>query len=106
MRFDVSDDLATQLGYVQLLDDRREQLLDICELDSREDYEDPLYRGKYDLYHKCGGPGGPWYMVLSAVSHEDQFSYLILVEVQVVSDEDWDIAQHVLDTFVVIGDLP
>jgi hypothetical protein len=28
------------------------------------------------------------------------------VEVQIVSDEDWDIAQHVLDTFVVVGDLP
>lgn len=106
VRFDVSDDLATQLGYVQFLDNRREEMLDFCELDSREDYEDQLYRGKYDLYNKCGGPGGPWYMVLSAVSHEDQFSYLILVEVQIVSDEDWDIAQHVLDTFVVIGDLP
>jgi serine protease Do len=106
MKFEVSDDLASRLGYVQLLDDRREEFSVPCEWDSREDYEDPLYRGKFDLYKKCGGAGGPWYMVLSAVSHVDQFSYLIRVEVQIVSDEDWDIAQHVLDTFVVVGDLP
>jgi len=65
-----------------------------------------LYRGKYDLFKKCGGPGGSWYMVLSAVSHTDQFSYLILLEAQIVYDEDWDNAQHILDTFVVVGDLP
>ena len=68
--------------------------------------EDSLYRGKYDLFIKCGGPGGSSYMVLSAVSKGDQFSYLILVEVQMVYDEDWDIAQHILDTFQVVGTLP
>ncbi|MEE8567085.1 MAG: trypsin-like peptidase domain-containing protein [Anaerolineales bacterium] len=104
--FDVSDDIADLIGYIQLLDIRREEMLDYCELDGRYDYEDPLYRGKVDYYYKCGGVGGHWYTVLSAVSKTDQFSYLILVEAQIVSDEDWDIYQHILDTFVVIGDLP
>ena len=104
--FDVSDDIAEWIGYIELLDLRREEMLEYCELDGRYDYEDALYRGKYDLFHKCGGAGGTWYMVLSAVSQTDQFSYLILVEAQIVSDEDWDLAQHVLDTFVVVGDLP
>ena len=104
--FDVSDDIAEWVGYIELLDLRREEMLDYCELDGRYDYEDALYRGKYDLFHKCGGAGGPWYMVLSAVSQYDQFSYLILVEAQIISDEDWDHAQHVLDTFVVVGELP
>ncbi|HEY44903.1 MAG TPA: serine protease [Anaerolineae bacterium] len=104
--FDVSDDIADWVGYVELLDLRRQEMLDYCELDGRYDYEDALYRGKYDLFHKCGGAGGPWYMVLSAVSQYDQFSYLILVEAQVITDEDWDHAQHVLDTFIVVGELP
>jgi serine protease Do len=104
--FDVSDDIADWVGYIELLDIRRGEMLEYCELDGRYDYEDALYRGKYDLYHKCGGAGGPWYMVLSAVSQYDQFSYLILVEAQIVSDEDWDHAQHVLDTFIVVGELP
>jgi len=104
--FDVSDDIADLVGYIQLLDIRREDILNYCELDGRYDYEDALYRGKVDHYKKCGGAGGPWYTVLSAVSKTEQFSYLILVEAQIVSDEDWEIYQHILDTFVVVGDLP
>jgi len=104
--FDVSDDIADLVGYIQLLDIRREEMLNYCELDGRYDYEDALYRGKVDYYYKCGGVGGHWYTVLSAVSKTDQFSYLILVEAQIVSDEDWEIYQHILDTFVVVGDLP
>ena len=103
---DVSDDIADLVGYIQLLDIRREDILKYCELDGRYDYEDALYRGKVDHYKKCGGAGGPWYTVLSAVSKTEQLSYLILVEAQIVSDEDWEIYQHILDTFVVVGDLP
>ena len=104
--FSVSDDLARLAGYLQLLDIMQEDLLTDCEYDGRYDYEDSLYRGKYDLFKKCGGPGGAAYMVLSAVSRDDQFSYLILVETQMISDDDWDVADHILDTFQVIGELP
>jgi serine protease Do len=106
MFFGVSDDFADLVGYIELLDWRRDAFIYSCELDGRYDYEDALYRGKFDLFEKCGGAGGSSYMVLSAVSHTDQFSYLILLEAQIVSEEDWDYAQHVLDTFVVVGDLP
>jgi hypothetical protein len=106
MFFGVSDDFAELVGYVQLLDWERSAFIDVCEFNGRYDYEDALYRGKYDLFEKCGGAGGSSYMVLSAVSHTDQFSYLILLEAQIVNDEDWDHAQHVLDTFIVVGDLP
>jgi hypothetical protein len=104
--FSVSDDLARLAGYLQLLDIMQDELLTDCEFDGRFDYEDTIYRGKYDLFKKCGGPGGAAYMVLSAVSKDDQFSYLILVETQMVSDSDRDVADHILDTFQVIGELP
>ncbi len=104
--FSVSDDLASLAGYLQILDVVQDDLLTDCEYDGRYDYDDALYRGKYDLFKKCGGSGGPAYMVLSAVSKDDQFSYLILVETQMVSDDDWDIAQQILDTFQVVGELP
>jgi serine protease Do len=104
--FDVSDDLATQMGYIEFLDEKRDEFLNYCELDGRYEYEDALYRGQYDLYRKCGGAGGPWYMVLSAVSHVDQFSYLIRLEAQIISEEDEDITLHLLDTFMVVGELP
>jgi hypothetical protein len=104
--FSASDDLARLAGYLQLLNYVREDFMAECEYDGRFDYEDALYRGKYDLFNKCGGPGGADYMILSAVSIDDQFSYLILVEVQMVSDTDKETAQHILDTFQVIGQLP
>jgi serine protease Do len=104
--FDVSDDIAKWVGYIELLDIRRDDMLDYCEFEGRYDYEDALYRGKSDWYYKCGGSGGPSYMILSAVSKTDQFSYLILVEAQIVSDEDWNITEHILNTFMVVGELP
>lgn len=104
--FSVSDDLARLAGYLEVLDIEQEEILTKCKFDGRFDYEDSLYRGKYDLFMMCGGPGGSAYMVLSAVSKDDQFSYLILVETQMISDTDWAIADHVLDTFQVVGELP
>lgn len=104
--FSVSDDLSKLGGYVQLLDILRSDVSQYCELEGRYDYEDPLYRGKYDVFEKCGGPGGASYVVLSAVSKDNQYSYLILLETQIVMNEDWDVHQVVLDTFEVIGDLP
>ncbi|UCD42692.1 MAG: trypsin-like peptidase domain-containing protein, partial [Chloroflexota bacterium] len=53
--FGASDDLAKLGGYVNLLDVRRDFLIDECKYDTRYDYEDVAFRGKYDLYENCGG---------------------------------------------------
>jgi serine protease Do len=104
--FDVSDMITEQVSHLELLDIRRGDMLDYCELDRRYAYEDERYQGKYDLFEACGGSDGPWYMILSAVSQIEQDGYLILVEAQIVNEEDWDIIQHVLDTYKVVGELP
>ena len=106
VEFLVSDDLANQIGYLQLLNEESLFFKDACEFDARYDYDDGYYRGKYDFFNKCGGSGGSSYMVLAAVSKTDQFDFLILVEVEIVTDADWDAAQHILDTFDVIDLLP
>ena len=104
--FAASDDLASQIGYLELLDGRRSFFMDACELDGRYDYEDNLYRGKYDLFTKCGGPGGANMIQLSAVSKDDQFAFLIFIQAQIVEDRDWDVLDQVFNTFEVIGQLP
>jgi hypothetical protein len=104
--FGASDDLASGLGYQQLLDEYRADYLDICELDGRYDYEDAIYRGKYDLFTKCGGPGGAIWLQLAAVSKDDQFAFLILVQAQIVNEEDWEVVDQILATFEVIDELP
>ena len=104
--FQVSDDLASSIGYLQLLDELRADFMDVCELDGRSDYEDEIYRGKYDLFTKCGGPGGAKWLQLAAVSKDDQFAFLILVQAQIVNEEDWEVVDQILATFEVVGELP
>jgi len=104
--FNVSDDLARLGGYVQLLDIYRETYLQDCDLDARYDYEDSAFRGKYDVFEKCGGSGGPSELVLTAVPKDNSNDYLILVAVTVVSDSDLEALDQILATFDVVGSLP
>lgn len=104
--FYASDYLATQIGYQQLLDARFAGFNEVCDYDGRYDYQDALYRGKLDIFTQCGGPGGPDYVVLSAVDIEDPTAFLILVEAQLVDPDDWDALDHILNSFQVIGRIP
>ncbi len=104
--FLVSDDLTNQIGYLQLLDEENLYRRDDCEYEGRYDYDDGYYRGKYDYFIKCGGPGGPGLWVLSAVSKVDQFAYLIMVNVPILSDADWDAIDQIVASFDVVGQLP
>jgi serine protease Do len=104
--FNASDDLADLGGYIQVLDIYRQGYLESCDFVERESYEDNLYRGKYDLYEKCGGSGGPDFLVLSAVPKDDQFAFIIVVRITITSEEDWDALVQILDSFTVIDTLP
>jgi len=106
MSFKVSDDLANLGGYVQILDLIRPDYLSDCKLDARYDYNDGYYRGKYDWFDNCGGPGGASVMVLSAVPTDNSQAFVILLQMQMLSQEDQVIATHILETFRVIGTLP
>jgi len=103
--FGASDDLAKLGGYVNLLDIRRDGLIDDCKYDDRYDYEDVVYRGKYDLFENCGDSGNV-YIVLTAVPKEDPQAFLVLVEMQIAKDSDFDALDQILATFDVVGALP
>lgn len=108
VQFSVSDDLARLGGYVQILDLYRDLYRDECELEGRYEYgeDDPYYRGRYDLYKKCGGSGGSWFLVLSAVPKDDPQAYVLNVQVVIVSDADIEALEHILQSFAVVGELP
>lgn len=76
---------------------------DDCYYDGRYEYQDPLYSGMYDLYESCGG--ADMIMVVVAAYPEDR-SYATVLAVQAITDADLDAADHILDTFVVVGPLP
>lgn len=91
-----SRQLAQELTPDQLLDQtafNRE-----CTYDSRNNYSDPLYTGKYDVWTNCGGRDTA--MLLVAFTPEDG-SFLGMVQVKVVSEADLEALDRILDSFVV-----
>jgi len=107
VKFNVTADMAKLGGYIQMLDAMRQMdFLDDCDLDGRSDYQDQLYRGKYDYYVDCSGLGGARYLILSAVPIDNSSAYLIFVEIQIVTDADLDAADAILNSFQVVGTLP
>lgn len=74
-----------------------------CVYEGRYDYEDAIYAGAYDLYSGCGGSDS--LLVVLAAFPED-YSYATLLFIQAVTDADLAAADHILDTFVVIAELP
>lgn len=104
--FDVTKDMALLGGYVQVLDGTRQKVfLEDCELDGRYDYDDTVFRGKFDLWVDCANSGAR-YLILSAIPIEDPDAFLILLEIQIVTDADLDAADRILNTFNVVGALP
>jgi len=103
--FGASDDLAKLGGYVNLLDVTRDSFRQSCKLEGRNDYSDALYRGKYDVYSNCENSGNV-FVVLSAVPNDNSQAFLILVEMNITNEADWDALDQILATFQVVGSLP
>ena len=84
---------------------RRDAFMGDCKLEGRYDYEDVLYRGTYDLFENCGD-SGTVFIVLTAVPNDNSQAFLILVEMQITKETDFDALEQILDTFEVVGSLP
>ncbi len=102
--FAASEDWGNIGGYIQLLDDAKYTWYeDNCEWESRESYDDGYYEGAYDLY-SCTANATT--AVIGARPINDPLAYLILVQMQLVTDADVDAFGRVIDTFDVVGNLP
>ncbi|MDW8327800.1 MAG: trypsin-like peptidase domain-containing protein, partial [Anaerolineales bacterium] len=105
MFFGVSDDIARLGGYIQVLDIRRDSLRQSCTFKSRNDYADDVYEGKYDVFTDCQGAGNV-YVVLSARPKSNPTAFLVLLEVNIMTDADLEALDHIYQTFNVVGSLP
>jgi serine protease Do len=74
-----------------------------CVYEGRYDYEDALYTGAYDLYNSCGGSDS---ILVILAAFPDDNSYATLLIIQAVSDADLTAVDHIMDTFVVVDELP
>jgi serine protease Do len=69
-----------------------------CTYDGRQDYDDGVYTGFYDLYVDCGGVGSVIVELAAAPGGQQYFTYLLI---QAVTEADLDALDHILNTFFV-----
>jgi len=96
VRFTASEDWGAIGGYIQLLDGVKHWYEDSCSWEWREDYVDPVYEGAYDFW-ECGRNVGV--VVVGARPIAAPTAYLVLVQVQVIEDIDYDALERIMDTF-------
>ncbi len=98
--FGASGTFAQIIGHIELLDYYTTAYRDNCHYVNRFNYDDGVYRGKYDSYTNCGGEGGYDAYVLGAREIKDPSTKLILVEIQAFPG-DTSIRDQIWSTFFV-----
>jgi len=78
----------------ELLD--KDDFSDGCVYDGREDYDDGVYQGRYDLWTNCGGTAT---VFINLEAYPADRSFLVNVQVQVVDEADLEALDHILGTF-------
>lgn len=95
MFFGASTSLADVYTVDTLLDDQN--FTDQCTFDGRTPYSDELYDGAYDVYVNCGG-ADTLFVVVAA--EPPSGSFIMLIQVVVVSDADLEALDAILASFV------
>jgi serine protease Do len=104
VNFAASEDWGNIGGYIGLLDGTKHWFQDSCTIVEREDYEDPVYEGAYDIWD-CGR--NAQVVVIGVRPIADPTAFLALVQVQVTEDADYDALERIIDSFDLIdGYLP
>ncbi len=94
--FTASADWGNIGGYVMLLDAVKGSYEENCSHEGREKYEDPVYEGGIDYWY-CGEDAEVYVVGVRPI--DDPTAYLMLVQVQVTSDADFEALERILSTF-------
>lgn len=97
--FGASTELITYQTEEGLLD--QFSFAGVCDSSGRDFYDDGLYTGVWETFENCGGEGTSFVNV-AAVDFERTF--MMLVQMQVVTDADLEALDQALATFVAIMD--
>jgi len=95
--FAASESLAAETEEGDLLD--WWDFSDECTYDGTYDYEDALYTGAYDLWLNCGGTDTA-FVTLEAYPSDE--SFIIGIQIQIVTDADLEAFDTILATFNVL----
>jgi serine protease Do len=98
--FGASRQLVTQVSTDELLDMFSWE--GACDGPDRDDYDDGLYTGRWDVWENCGGTDT---LFVNVAAMPDDQSFMMLVQVQVVNDADLEALDRALSTFIAFLDL-
>lgn len=98
--FGASATFAQIYGHIELLDFYTTPYRENCTYIGRYNYDDGIYRGKYDMYKSCGGLGGYDAYILGAREKQEPSTKLILVEIQAYPD-DVAVRDQIWSTFFI-----
>jgi len=69
-----------------------------CTYDGRQSYSDPLYTGSYDYFFNCLDED---IIFISVAAMPDDGSFIVHVQIQVVTEADLEALDRILQTFIV-----
>lgn len=95
--FGASTSLAASWTVDELLD--YYSFPDSCVDGGREPYDDGLYNGSWEIWDSCGGTDTSF---VNIVAQPSDGSFMMLVQVQVVTDADLDALDQALATFIAL----
>lgn len=94
------------IGASRAIAETPESLLDnkrwdgFCLYEGRDDYDDGLYVGRYDLYYDCGDELSVFLVIAAELPGDD---FLIVVEIVIVTEDDLLAADEIIRSFLVLG---
>jgi serine protease Do len=97
--FGASESLGDSWSLEDLLD--YHGFPEACVDGGRDAYDDGLYAGLWDIWDSCGGTDSS---IINVAAQPADGSFIMLVQVQVVTDADLDALDQALATFVAIMD--
>jgi serine protease Do len=103
--FGVSNDMAEQAGYIQVLDAYSDVFRADCKFEGRNEYQDSAYEGAYEVFTGCAGANDTL-VILSARPQQNTDAFLITVFVNMMTEADVVALDRILASFDVVGTLP
>lgn len=94
--FAASKELVSQYSIEELLDSY--SYADECSLIEQADYDDGFYTGRYDLWGSCGGVDAATTTIIATPPNN---AYVILVQIQMITEEDAQAVNQILASLVV-----
>ncbi len=95
--FGASSTIAAQLSEDDLLDFHT--FTDSCDSTGRDAYDDGLYTGRMEVWENCAGTDT---IIVNIAATPQDRSFMMLVQMQVVSEADLDALDQAINSFVAV----